>query len=224
MRETYDIDETAARAGAALDKLRTEQSPAVRSVRGSKAAVLRAVRDRLRALAGEGYSTGQMTDVLRTVIPSMSARAVRAALREAAREGAKPNKRRAARRTRAGTAGSGDSPPTGSITETAKIAPDGGMPAVARSDAPPANASPAQLGPVSVSADGTSAVPALDAHAPTAVPFSPEQRAQYQIPPWTDGTDVRPGETLERYARRKRAAGPPPDRSKFIGESRVGEF
>jgi len=53
---------------------------------------------------------------------------------------------------------------------------------------------------------------------PLAPTLTPEQRAQYQIPPWADGTDLRPGETLERYATRKRVAGPPRDRSKFIGE------
>ena len=202
-RETYDIAETAAEWGAALDRLRAEQKPGVKSGRGGKAAVLQAVRDRLKALASDGYTTGQIADALREVSPRM----VRAALREAE----KPTKRRTARGTRAGTAGSDDSPPTGSITETAAA---GAMPAVARSDAPPANASPAQLGPVSVPAGGASAGP-----------FTPDQRAQYQIPPWADGSDLRPGETLDRYAIRKRVAGPPKgadELRKFIGEGNRG--
>ena len=48
--------------------------------------------------------------------------------------------------------------------------------------------------------------------------LTPELRAQHRIPDWADGSDLRPGETLDRYASRKRVAGPPPDRSKFIGE------
>ena len=53
--------------------------------------------------------------------------------------------------------------------------------------------------------------------------FTAEQRAQYQIPQWADGSDVRNGETLENYARRKRIQGSPESqratRGKFIGES-----
>jgi len=53
--------------------------------------------------------------------------------------------------------------------------------------------------------------------------FTAEQRAQYQIPQWADGSDMRNGETLEKYARRKRIEGSPESqratRSKFIGES-----
>ncbi|MHB1543873.1 MAG: hypothetical protein ACYCVU_04720 [Gammaproteobacteria bacterium] len=69
-------------------------------------------------------------------------------------------------------------------------------------------------------------------HAPAAVPgtdpppagaFTAEQRAQYQIPQWADGSDMRNGETLENYARRKRIEGSPESqratRGKFIGES-----
>ena len=228
MAETYDLDEYAARAGAALDKLRAEHSPAVRSGRGGKAAVLRAVRDRLLALSGEFYTAGQMTDALRSVIPSMSVRAVRAALREAARDGTakkKGRQRKSARGTRAGIAESSDSRPTGSGAEREKT---DRRPAAARSDAPTAAAPPAHPRPSSVPGGGASAVPDTDAAPPTAgtaaVPFTAEQRAQYRIPEWADGSDMRPGETLERYATRKRVAGPPPDRSKFIGEGRVGEF
>ena len=50
------------------------------------------------------------------------------------------------------------------------------------------------------------------------VELTPDLRAQHRIPEWADGSDIRPGEDLAAYARRKRAAGPPPDRSKFIGE------
>ena len=215
-RETYDIAETAARAGAALDKLRAEQSPAVRSGRGGKAAVLRAVRDRLQALSGESYTPGQVADALRTVIPSMSVRAVRAALREAAREstaGKKGRQRNSPRETRAGTAGGRDAarmPPT--------AAPS-----------PSPHADPAS-GPVRTPTKGPSADPVAPPDAEAAPPtagtvagLTPEQRAQHQIPPWADGSDLRPGETLEKYAVRKRVAGPPKtadELRKFIGEGR----
>lgn len=210
-RQTYDIAETAAKWGAALDRLRAEQKPGVKSGRGGKAAVLQAVRDRLKALASEGYTTGQLADALREVSPRM----VRTALREAARKGTKPDKRRGGRQTRVGAAGSGDGRPTRPVTEPA-----------------PADRQPGAAGPASVPEGGASAVPALDAHAPAAVSaaqpgasppsagLTPEQRAQYQIPPWADGTDLRSGETLERYATRKRVAGPPRDLSMFIGEGR----
>ena len=227
MAETYDIDEYAARARAALDKLRAEHSPAVRSGRGGKAAVLRAVRDRLLALSGEFYTTGQMTDALRSVIPSMSARAVRAALREAARDGTakkKGRQRKSARGARAETAGSGDSRPAGSVTGPAT---NDRRPAAVRGDAPTADAPPAHPRPSSVPAGGASAVPDLDSTPPTAgtaaVPFTKEQRAQHGIPEWADGSDLRPGEMLDRYAVRKRAAGPPKGEEelrKFIGEGR----
>ena len=220
-RETYDIAETAARAGAALDKLRAEQSPAVRSGRGGKAAVLRAVRDRLQALSAESYTTGQVADALRTVIPSMSVRAVRAALREAAREsaaGKKGRQRKSPRETRAGTAGGRDAAP---MPPTAAPAPSSHAGAVSGPVWTPTDRTPADPVP---SPDTDAAPPAASpAAVPTSLPaggrVTDEQRAQYQIPPWADGTDLRPGETLERYARRKRVAGPPPDRSKFIGES-----
>ena len=48
--------------------------------------------------------------------------------------------------------------------------------------------------------------------------LTPELRAQHSIPDWADGSDLRPGEDLGAYARRKRMTGPPRDRSKFIGE------
>ena len=207
-RETYDIAETAAKWGAALDRLRAEQKPGVKSGRGGKAAVLQAVRDRLQALASEGYTTGQIADALREVSPRM----VRAALREAAREGAKPNKRRAARRTRVGAAGSGDGRHTGLAANTT---PDRTRPADGISTGLGANgAVPSERPPADPGARGTSGVA-----------FTPEQRAQYQIPPWADGTDVRPGETLDRYAIRKRVAGPPKgadELRKFIGEGNRG--
>ena len=209
-RETYDIAETAAKWGAALDRLRAEQKPGVKSGRGGKAAVLQAVRDRLQALASDGYTTGQIADALREVSPRM----VRAALREAARKATKPGKRRGARQTRVGAAGSGDGRHTGSAAKTtpdrtrpangisAGLAADGAVP----SEGPPAEPVPSH---------GTVA----------AAPFTEEQRAQYQIPPWADGTDLRPGETLDRYAIRQRAAGPPKgadELRKFIGEGNRG--
>lgn len=212
-RETYDIAETAVKWGAALDRLRAEQRPGVKSGWGGKAAVLQAVRDRLQALAADGYTTGQMTDALRTVIPSMSVRAIRAALREAGKRG---RQRKSARATRARTAGSGDSPPMRSVTETAAA---GAMPAAGRSDVPIADASPSRTevatAPAEVSAAPTGASP------PSAA-LTPELRAQHRIPEWADGADIRPGEDLAAYARRKRVAGRPrtPDElKKFIGES-----
>jgi hypothetical protein len=58
---------------------------------------------------------------------------------------------------------------------------------------------------------------------PPAGAFTAEQRAQYQIPEWADGSDMRNGETLEKYSRRKRIEGSPESqratRGKFIGES-----
>jgi len=66
-------------------------------------------------------------------------------------------------------------------------------------------------------ATGGTAVASPDTTAPSAG-LTPELRTQHRIPEWADGSDLRPGETLERYATRKRVAGPPPDRSKFIGE------
>ena len=216
MAETYDIDEYAARAGAALDKLRSDQRPGAKSGRGGKAAVLRAVRDRLQALYGERYTTVQMTDALRTVIPSMSVRAVRAALREAAREstaGKKGRQRKSARGTRAGIAASSDSRPTGPGAESQKT---GKRPAAARSDAPAAAAPPAHPRPSSVPAGGAPA--ASPSTVAASVELTPELRAQHRIPEWADGSDLRPGEELEKYALRKRVAGPPRDLSVFIGE------
>ncbi len=227
MAETYDIDEYAARAGAALDKLRADQRPGAKSGRGGKAAVLRAVQDRLLALSGESYTTGQVTDALRSVIPSMSVRAVRAALRAAAREGAagkKARRQKSTRETRAGPAGRGDSRPTGSGAEREKT---DRRPAAARSDAPAAAAPPAHPRPSSVPGGGASAVPDADATPPTAgtvasIELTPELRAQHRIPEWADGSDLGPGEDLAYYGRRKRVAGKPktPDElRKFIGES-----
>ena len=214
-RETYDIAETAAKLGAALDKLRGEQRPGVKSGRGGKAAVLRAVRDRLQSLSGEDYTTGQVTDALRTVIPSMSVRAVRAALREAAREstaGKKGRHRKSARGTRAGTAGSGDS----------QAAPNRVMPAAARSDVLTPGTPSAHTGAASATDAGTDTDAAAPATGTAAVPFTDGQRVEFRIPEWADGSDLRPGEDLAYYARRKRAAGRPktPDElKKFIGES-----
>ena len=211
-RETYDIAATAAQWGAALDRLRAEQRPGVKSGRGGKAAVLRAVRERLQALAGDGYTAGQIADALHEVSPRM----VRAALREAA----KPTKRRAARRTRAGTTGSGDSPPTGSAQQTA---PDGAMPA-GRSDVPISDAPPPRTEATATSNASTCADATPSTAGPAAnVNLTPELRAQHRIPDWADGSDLRPGETLERYATRKRVAGPPKGEEelrKFIGEGR----
>lgn len=57
----------------------------------------------------------------------------------------------------------------------------------------------------------------------TAVGLTPEQRAEFRIPEWADGSDLRPGESLEKYAVRKRVSGPPKSADelrKFIGEGR----
>ncbi len=62
---------------------------------------------------------------------------------------------------------------------------------------------------------GTSASPDTAA---ARVELTPDLRAQHRIPEWADGSDIRPGEDLAAYARRKRVTGAPPDRSKFIGE------
>ncbi len=54
----------------------------------------------------------------------------------------------------------------------------------------------------------------------TAAPITkltPELRAQHRIPDWADGSDLSPGEALEKYALRKRVEGPPHDPNKFIG-------
>ena len=210
-RETYDIAETAAKWGAALDKLRAEQKPGVKSGRGGKAAVLRAVSDRLQALAGEGYTTGQLADALREVSPRM----VRAALREAAREstaGKKGRQRKSPQGTRAGTAGSGDS----------QTAPNRVMPAAARSDVLTPGTPSAHTGAASATDAGTDTDAAAPATGTAAVPFTDGQRVEFRIPEWADGSDLRPGEDLAYYARRKRAAGRPktPDElKKFIGES-----
>ena len=200
-RETYDIAETAAKWGAALDRLRAEQRPGVKSGRGGKAAVLQAVRDRLRTLSGEGYTAGQIADALREVSPRM----VRAALRDAA----KSNQRRSARRARAGTAGGRDAAPAPSSHAGAVRGP-----VRTPTDRPPADPVPSPDADATPPTAGTAASAGL----------TPELRAKHRIPDWADGSDIRPGEDLSAYARRKRVAGPPPDRSKFIGESRVGEF
>ncbi len=72
-------------------------------------------------------------------------------------------------------------------------------------------------------ADVADAAPVPGADPPPAGAFTAEQRAQYQIPQWADGSDIRNGETLEKYARRKRIEGSPEShratRRKFIGES-----
>lgn len=214
MAETYDIDETAARAGAALDALRAEHAPAVRSGRGGKAAVLRAVRERLLALSGEGYTTGQVADALRTVIPSISVRAVRAALREAAREGTakrKGRQRKSARGTRSRTAGVRDAESTPSTAAPASSPHSDPVSDVVRTSikGPPADPAPSP---------GTDATPP-NAGAAASVELTPELRAQHRIPEWADGSDLHPGEDLAAYARRKRAQGDPNrDLSMFIGE------
>lgn len=53
--------------------------------------------------------------------------------------------------------------------------------------------------------------------AATSVKLTPELRAQHRIPDWADGSDLSPGEALEKYALRKRVEGPPHDPNKFIG-------
>ncbi len=72
-------------------------------------------------------------------------------------------------------------------------------------------------------ADVADAGPVPGTDPPPAGAITAEQRAQYQIPAWADGSDMRNGETLEKYARRKRIEGSPESqratRGKFIGES-----
>ena len=105
--ERYDIDEYAARAGAALDKLRTEHEPGAKDGRGGKAAVLRAVREQLREALQAEYTIPQLVDALREVFGGeLSAKTVRAALRDDAvpsRGAAKTTKKRR-RRKATGTA------------------------------------------------------------------------------------------------------------------------
>ena len=69
-------------------------------------------------------------------------------------------------------------------------------------------------------AEGATAGAASAAGSPPAASagLTPELRAQHSIPDWADGSDLRPGEALAAYARRKRVAGPPRDRHNFIGE------
>lgn len=52
--------------------------------------------------------------------------------------------------------------------------------------------------------------------------LTPKQRDQYKIPDWADCSDIRHGETPEKYARRKRLEGPPRDATylkRFIGKT-----
>lgn len=110
----YDIDEYAARAGAALDKLRAEHEPGAKDGRGGKAAVLRAVREQLREAQQAEYTIPQLVDALREVFGGeLSAKTVRAALRDDAvpsRGAAKTTKRRR-RRKATGTAAPPTAPP-----------------------------------------------------------------------------------------------------------------
>ena len=80
--------------------------------------------------------------------------------------------------------------------------------------------SPATEGESAHRAEGATggAAAASPATPAASVGLTPELRAQHRIPDWADGSDLRPGETLERYATRKRVAGPPRDRHNFIGE------
>ena len=64
----------------------------------------------------------------------------------------------------------------------------------------------------------TGAAPAAStATSAPSVKLTPELRAQHRIPDWADGSDLSPGEALEKYALRKRVEGPPHDPNKFIG-------
>jgi hypothetical protein len=76
-------------------------------------------------------------------------------------------------------------------------------------------AAPGSAGERSRRAEGaTGAAPATSA---PSTKLTPELRAQHRIPDWADGSDLSPGEALEKYALRKRVEGPPHDPNKFIG-------
>ena len=153
--------------------------------------------DRLaRILCASHEEIGRLADALAAAYPSVPAADWRSALeakRTKPREGVPHSAAGAARKR----------------TQRAAVAlPSGGAAARLRGQSP-------ELAAGTGNGGTNSAPPTSTSPQPT---FTPEQRAQYQIPPWADGTDLRSGETLERYATRKRVAGPPPDRSKFIGE------
>ncbi len=210
----YDIEECAARAKAAIEKMRATVRPGAQTGRGGKAAVLRAVREQLRDALQAEYTVRQLLEALREVFGGeLAAKTVRAALRDDAapsRGAAKAAKRR--RQCKA--TGIGAAPAAATAAPTAALAsspqPDtANSPVQSPTEGPPAD-------PVAPSdADAVH----LGAH------FTEEQRAQYEIPPWADGSDLRPGETLDRYAIRQRVAGPPKgadELRKFIGEGNRG--
>lgn len=209
--EKYDIAESAERASTAIEKMRATVRPGARTGRGGKAAVLRVVREQLRVALNAEYTVPQLVDALREVFGGkLTAKTVRAALRDGA---ASTTKRRRQRKTTgvAAAPAPATAAPTASPPRSSHDAPAPG-PAQSPSEKPPAD-------PV--------APPDAGAKPPTAgtvaVPFTKEQRAQHGIPEWADGSDLRPGEMLDRYAVRKRVAGPPKGEEelrKFIGEGR----
>ena len=210
--EMYDIAECAARAKAAIERMHTTVRPGAQTGRGGKAAVLRAVREQLRSALRAEYTVPQLVDALREVFGGeLAAKTVRAALRDAGDGAARTTKRRRQRKT-TGVAAAPEpaaAAPTAAPVSSHVDPVDG--PVQAASEGPPAPA------PVS-----EHPVPAAPEMTPAGGRLTPEQRAQYQVPEWGDGSDLRPGETLEKYARRKRLEGDPAqrqDRSKCIGES-----
>ena len=208
----YDIEECAARAKAAIEKMRATVRPGAQTGRGGKAAVLRAVREQLRGALQAEYTVPQLLEALREVFGGeLAAKTVRAALRDDAapsRGAAKATKRR--RQCKA--TGIGAAPAAATAAPTA---------ALASSPQPDTASSPVQSPTEGPPADAVS--PRTDAAPPPAgSPLTPKQRAEFRIPEWADGFDLRPGETLDRYASRKRVAGRPrtPDElRKFIGET-----
>ena len=201
--ERYDIDQCAGRAKTAIEQMRATVRPGAQTGRGGKAAVLRAVREQLRDALRDRYTVRQLTDALREVFGGeLNPKTVRAAMRDDAAPGEGVAKRRRRRKT-TGTAAApalATAAPTAASASSTQAAPVG-TPVQAQSGGPEAT----DTGGVQVPSAG----------------FTPGQRAQYQIPAWADGSDLRPGEELAAYARRKRVAGRPrtPDElRKFIGE------
>ena len=209
--ERYDIDEYAGRVGGALAKLQAEQPPNNRSTTGGKAAVLRAAREQLRATLEVGYTVQQVIEALAVVFPTpLTPKTVRAALRDDAAPSAKTTKRRGRKTTgTAAAAAPAAAAPTAAQVSSAQADPVGAL-------GPPPSAGPPGR------ADATRAGGVVAQPGPATGQFTPEQRASFQIPEWADGSDIRPGETPEKYGRRKRIEGDPArrqDRSKFIGET-----
>jgi hypothetical protein len=214
--EKYDIAECAARAKAAIERMHATVRPGAQTGRGGKAAVLRAVREQLRGALQAEYTVPQLVDALREVFGgSLAAKTVRVAMRDDAAPS--PRAAKATKRQRRLNATGVAAAPATSTAPTAAPASSAHADPVSVPVRRPPEVPPTAQGEVGPS---PAAVPAAPTGAsPPSTSLTSEQRAQYRIPDWADGSDLRAGETLERYATRKRVAGPPHDRSKFIGES-----